>query len=91
LPVDWHFLNSKEKRDRMRHLALALVLACVLSGAARAGEIPTTGAVPPPPSSSVVTIGEIRPTGEIHPTGETAPDESSTILTMILTLIGIVR
>ena len=62
----------------MRHLALALVLACVLSGTALAGEIPTTGAVTPQPSSPVVT------TGDNHPT-------ASTVLTMILTLISIVR
>ena len=69
----------------MRHLALALVLACVLSGTALAGEIPTTGAVSPPPPSSVVT------TGEIHPTGAPEPQASNTVLTMILTLISIVR
>jgi len=69
----------------MRHLALALVLACVISGTARAGEIPTTGAASPQPSSSVVT------TGEIHPTGAPTPEASSTVLTIILTLISIVR
>jgi len=69
----------------MRYMALALVLACVLSGTALAGEIPTTGAVSPQPSSSVVT------TGEIHPTGAPEPQASSTVLTMILTLISIVR
>ncbi len=69
----------------MRYLALALVLACVLSGTALAGEIPTTGATAPPPPSSVVTPGEIPTTGAI------APQASSTALTIILTLLGIVR
>jgi len=76
-------LNSKERRNRMRHLALALVLACVLSGTASAGEIPTTGAIAPQPSRSVVT------TGEIPSTGETALEASSTLLTIIVTLIDI--
>ena len=58
----------------MRHLALAVLLAGMLSGTARAGEIPSTGlAAPPPPISAVTTC-------EIHP-----------VLTMILTLITIVR
>ena len=70
----------------MRHLTLALVLACVLSGTALAGEIPTTGAPAPQPSGSVATT-----TGEIPTTGATAPQASSTALTIILTLLGIVR
>ena len=69
----------------MKQLALALVLACVLSVTAQAGEIPTTGAPAPQPSKSVVTIGEISTTG-----GAT-PQASSTLLTIILTLISIVR
>ena len=69
----------------MRHLALALVLACVLAGTASAGEIPTTGAPVTQPPSSVVTTGEIRPTGEA------AYQASSTALTIILTLISIAR
>jgi hypothetical protein len=69
----------------MRHFALALVLACVLSGTASAGEIPTTGATAPQPSSSVVTAGEI------HTTAAMAPQESTTVLTIILALLSIVR
>jgi hypothetical protein len=69
----------------MRHSALALVLACVLSSTALAGEIPTTGATAPQPSSPVATTGEIPTTGAI------APQASSTVLTIILTLLGIVR
>lgn len=72
----------------MRHLALAIALACVLSGTARAGEIPSTGAVALPGenhSAGVSMPGEI-PTngviGETHATG--------TALTIILTLISIV-
>jgi hypothetical protein len=68
----------------MRRLALAIALACVLSGVARAGEIPTTGAVAQPTPSPVTAAGEI------HSTGATAPEDSSTLLTIILTVISIV-
>jgi hypothetical protein len=79
-------LNSKEKMGRMKRLALAIVLACVLSGVARAGEIHTTGAVAPPRPPHPITAA-----GEIHSTGATAPESSSTLLTIILTLLDIVR
>ena len=72
----------------MRRLALAIALACILSGAARAGEMPSTGVAAPPPPSTVTAAGEI-PT-----TGLTAPGEISStggaVLTIILTLISIV-
>jgi hypothetical protein len=81
----------------MRHFAIAVLLACMLLGTARAGEIPSTGVVAPQPSSSTAVTGEIPTTGtpapvvttgEIHSTGGT---ESTTVLTIILTLISIVR
>ena len=69
----------------MRHLAIALVLACVLSGTVSAGEIPTTSATAPqPPPCPVVAAGEI------HTTSATATGESSTVLTLILTLLSVV-
>lgn len=78
----------------MRRLALAITLACVLSGVARAGEIHPTGAVAPPTLGTVTDAGEIPTTGssapeEIHTTG--APQESDTLFTLILTIISIVR
>lgn len=79
-------LKLKGENDRMRHLALALVLACVLAAPARAGEIHPTGAVAPPPPPIPLTI-----TGDVPTTGATAPEESSTVLTIILTLFSIVR
>lgn len=82
------FLDLKGETDKMRRLAIAAALACVLSGVARAGEITSTGAVAPPAPSPVSVTGEIHPTGaiapgEIHTTEETA-------LTIILTLISLV-
>jgi hypothetical protein len=79
----------------MRHLALAVVLACMLSGTARAGEIPTGDrTLPPPPPKSLVMPGEIPAgdwTGEIPTSDATAPEASSTLLTIILTLLTIGR
>ena len=70
----------------MRHLAAAVVLACVLSGAARAGEIPTSDrTTPPPPPKSVMT------TGDIPMTGGTTPQASDTLLTIIVMLLSIGR
>jgi hypothetical protein len=69
----------------MKRLALAVVLACVLSGMARAGEISSTGATAPQPPPSVTT------TGEVASTGATTPEPSSTALTIILAIISIVR
>lgn len=87
MPVDWH-PQLKGETEGMRHLALAVVLACVLSGVAQAGEIPTSDRTPPAGSSSLVAPGEI-PTGER--TGSPASQASSTLLTIILTLITIGR
>lgn len=69
----------------MRRLALAIALACVLSGVARAGEIHTTGAVAPPPPSTITA------TGEVPTAGATTPQASDPLLTIVLTLISIVR
>ena len=68
----------------MKRLALIGVLTCVLSGVARAGEIPSTGATAQQPPPSVTT------TGEVPSTGATTPP-SSAVLTIILTIINIVR
>jgi len=67
----------------MRRLALAIVLASLLSVVARAGEIHTTGAVAPPPPPGTMTIAEELST--------TDAEASSTVLSFILTLIDIVR
>ena len=70
----------------MRRLALAITLACALSAVARAGEIHSTGAVappPPPPPSTATLAGENQTTD--------APEESDTVLTIILAIIDIVR
>lgn len=76
----------------MRRLAIAMALACVLSGAARAGEIPSTGATAPRPPCTVPATGTTGATapGEILTPCATTPQESSTVLTIILTLISII-
>ena len=69
----------------MRRLALAIALACALSGVTRAGEIHTT-APAPAPAPSPVTVAEEVPT-----TDATDPQESTTVLTIILTFLSIVN
>jgi len=69
----------------MRRLAMAIALACILSGVTRAGEIHTTGAVAPPPPHAMPIAGEISSTGA------TAPQTPSTLLAIILTVISIGR
>jgi len=69
----------------MKHLTLGIVLACVLSGTVRAGEIPTTGAPAPQKSTSLTT------TGSIPSTDVPASQTSVTALTIVLTIITIVR
>ena len=86
----------------MRRLTLAIALACVLSGVAHAGEIHSTGMthsgeIHPTgmaeeiPSTGATAPSSVTVTGEIHTTGAPAPEESSTVLTIILTLISIVN
>jgi hypothetical protein len=79
----------------MRHLALAVVLAGVLSGTAWAGEIPSGDRKPSSPGAcSQDTAGEISTgalTGEIPTSDATAPEASSTLFTIILTLLTIGR
>jgi hypothetical protein len=78
----------------MRHLALAVVLACMLSGTAWAGEIPTGDRTPPPGAVSLAAPGEIPSgdrTGEIPTSDAAAPEASSTLITIFLTLFTIGR
>jgi hypothetical protein len=65
----------------MRQLAIAVLLACMLSGTVRAGEVPSTGVVAPQPSSSAGVAGKIPTTG----------GDSTTVLAIVLTLISSVR
>jgi hypothetical protein len=70
----------------MRHFASALVLACMLSGTALAGEIPTSGAPAPQPTGSVITTaGTETFVGEVPSTG------GETVLAVILMLISSIR
>lgn len=77
----------------MRRLALAIALACVLSGVTRAGEIHTTGAVTPPGGGHGRVASDtpsVATTAEIPTTDEIASDASSTAISIFLTLINIV-
>ena len=66
----------------MKRFALAIALACVLSGTALAGDSHTTGAPAPAP-------------GDAHSTGAPAPapgsQSSSIVAAVILTILSIVR
>jgi hypothetical protein len=82
----------------MRQLAAALVLACVLSGAAQAGEIPTSDRTKPHPSRWIGEIpsGDQTPpqlcsTGEIPSASVTEPESSDIMLTILLSIFSIVR
>jgi hypothetical protein len=70
----------------MRRLALAIALACVLSGVVHAGEIHSTGAVAEVPSTGMKTTGEI-PTSDVA--GEIGEIHTSAVITIILTLISV--
>lgn len=68
----------------MKHMVLAVLLAVVLTGTARAGEIPSTGAPAPRATGSVETTCE-------DPLTEGATSqEPSTVLPLLLTLLDIV-
>jgi hypothetical protein len=68
----------------MRQLALAVILACMLTGTAWAGEIPSGDRTPPPPPPPCT----LTTTGEVPTSDATAP---GTVITIILTLITIGR
>ena len=97
MPVDWH-PQLKGETEGMRRLAIAVVLACVLSGTAWAGEIPSSDRTPP---GLVVRPGEIpicdgttpqvSSTGEIPSIGVTESESSDIMLTFLLSIISIVR
>lgn len=70
----------------MRRLTLAVVLACALCGIARAGEVPTTGLVAPPPPPNPVIIS-----GEVPSTGATTLEQATNVLATVLTIISSVR
>jgi len=69
----------------MRQLALAVVLACMLSGTAWAGEIPSGDRTPPPPPPRCT----MTTTGEIPTSDATTIEASGSVLTLILTLITV--
>ena len=69
----------------MKRFVMALALACVLSGTALAGDIPSSGAPAPGdiPSSGAPSPGLA---GDVPSTGAPSP-----IVTVILTILSLVR
>jgi len=45
-----------QRRTLVKRFAMAVVLACALSGPALAGDVPSTGAPAPQPPSTMVTV-----------------------------------
>jgi hypothetical protein len=70
----------------MKRFALAIALACALSGTALAGEIHTTGVQASDPSIPPATASA----GEIHTTDAASPQASSELLAnVILTIMSL--
>ena len=70
----------------MKRFVMATALACVVSGSAFAGDMPTGGIAPPPPLSSTQTTTETSP-GDI-PTSGAAEQVSDAALSALLTVLG---
>jgi hypothetical protein len=71
----------------MKRFALAIALACALTGTALAGEIHTTGVQEPDPPVASSPAAPAS-TGEIHTTGATQ-ESSDMLASVILTFIGL--
>lgn len=69
----------------MKRFVMALALACVLSGTALAGDIPSSGA---PAPGDIPSSGAPSPAraGDVPSTGAPSP-----IVTVILTILSLVR
>jgi len=71
----------------MKRFAIALVLACALSGTALAGDVPSSGIMSPPPPPP----DEIATPGDIPSTGFTSPGDMPTCgLSILLTALDLV-
>lgn len=70
----------------MKRFAMALVLACALSGTALAGDVPSTGIASPPP----VPPDETAQFGNIPNTDSTSPGDGPTCgLSILLTILDL--
>jgi len=72
----------------MRRVVLAVALACVLSGTALAGIVPTSDYVPPPPpppENMQTTSAGIVPSSD-YP----LPTEESSLLSVLLTIMSVI-
>ena len=71
----------------MKRFAIALVLACALSGTALAGYVPSTGAPAPQPPGDVPSTGA---PGDIPSTGSPSPgDVPSVGVSVVLTILDL--
>ncbi|MDQ1637762.1 MAG: hypothetical protein QOF62_1101 [Pyrinomonadaceae bacterium] len=70
----------------MKKIFLTITLACVLSGTAIAGEMPT---VEPAPSQSSTMAGEMPGVDSAAP-APSSGTQSSVVVTVLLTIISIV-
>ena len=71
----------------MKRFVMAVALACVLSGTALAGNIPTGGA--PSPGGDPALAGNIPTSGAPSPSGVT--QTPGTVAMIILTILSIIR
>ena len=77
----------------MKRFVIALALACVLSGSALAGDMPTGGIAPPPSGATQTTTstspGDIPTVPGDIPTSGTAEQISDAALSVLLTVFGL--
>lgn len=72
----------------MKRFLMALALSCALSTTALAGNIPTSGITPPPPPPPENT--QTTSSDSVSSTDYAAPRSEDSLLTMLLTIIGII-
>ena len=71
----------------MKRLTLAMALACVLSSAALAGEVPSGGYAPPDPDETTQTTPFAAP-GDVPSGGYTEQTSTDPTLTVVMTILG---
>jgi hypothetical protein len=77
---------QNQRRQTMKRFLMALALSCALSTTALAGNIPTSGITPPPPPEDTQTTSS----DSVSFTDYAAPESEDSLLTMLLTIIGVI-